>query len=122
MTLIKGTLDSFSETGTEGIIWSVYEDGKQGYNGFHCLKKSDHLTIFDPTDTSVVLWDGNIDLEYKRNYYPFPANPQYGQQAIQGLWVNGIQRDVEPDDWGKWFFNHYPCELIKKTTENDKFI
>jgi len=113
MTSIKGKLEPFFETGTEGVIWSVYEDGKEGYDALQCLDEGDYLTIFDPADLTKIVWEGNIDLEYERNYHPFPMNPQYGQQAIMGMWVHGIQRDVEPDDWGTWFFKYYPCELIK---------
>jgi hypothetical protein len=113
MTSIKGKCDPFFETGTEGVIWSVYEDGKEGYDGLQCLDEGDYLTIFDPAKPKEVVWEGNIDLEYERNYHPFPMNPEYGQQAIMGMWVHGIQRDVEPDDWGTWFFKEYPCELIK---------
>ena len=110
--VIKGRLDPFFETGTEGVIWSVYDDTKEGYDGLYCLDQGDYLTIFDPEDTNKVVWEGNIDLEYERNYHPYPMNPQYGQQAIGGLWVHGIQRDVEPDTWGTWFCKHYPCEMI----------
>src|ERR1035437_4635359 len=113
MSTIKGELEPFFETGTEGIIWAVYEDGKEGYNGLHILKKGDSLTIFSPENPEIVEWEGDIDLEYERNYQPYPMNPEYGQQVIDGLWVNGIQRDVVPHIWGKWFFNHYPCELEK---------
>ena len=113
MTPIKGKCDPYFETGTEGVIWSVYEDGKEGYDGLHCLNEGDYLTIFDPADSTKVVWEGNIDLEYERNYLPFPMNPEYGQQAIMGMWVHGIQRNVEPDDWGTWFFKAYPAEVIK---------
>ena len=117
MTSIKGTLQAFSETGTEGIIWSIYEDGREGYDGLNGLHGGDHLTIFHPGNPGIVIWEGNIDLEYERNYHPYPMNPQYGQQAIQGMWVHGIQRDVDPDTWGNWFFKEYPAELIKKTSQ-----
>ena len=117
MTSIKGTLQAFSETGTEGIIWSIYEDGREGYDGLNGLHGGDHLTIFHPGNPGIVIWEGNIDLEYERNYHPYPMNPQYGQQAIQGMWVRGIQRDVDPDTWGNWFFKEYPAELIKKTSQ-----
>jgi hypothetical protein len=113
MTTIKGKLEPFFETGTEGVVWSVFEDGVQGYDALHCLYQGDYLTIFDPEDPTKVVWEGNIDLEFERNYEKFPMNPQYGQQAVMGMWVHGIQSDVEPDDWGTWFFKQYPAELIK---------
>ena len=113
MKMVKGNLEAFFETGTEGVIWSLYDDTKEGYEGLNCLDQGDYLTIFDPEDKNKVVWEGNIDLEYERNYHPYPLNPQYGQQAIGGLWVHGIQRDVEPDTWGKWFYKQYPAEVIK---------
>ena len=113
MNTIKGKLDPFFETGTEGVIWSLYEDGKEGYDALVILDQGDYLTIFDPEDSTKVVWEGNIDLEYERNYHPYPMNPKYGQQAVMGYWVHGIQRDVEPDDWGIWFFKAYPGEVIK---------
>jgi hypothetical protein len=113
MTTIKGKCDPFFETGTEGVIWSLYEDGKEGYDALQVIDQGDYLTIFDPENPTKVVWEGNIDLEWERNYHPYPMNPQYGQQAIMGMWVHGIQRNVEPDDWGTWFFKAYPAELIK---------
>ena len=113
MSPIKGKLEPYFETGTDGTIWAVYEDGKEGYDGLHILKKGDNLIIFQPENPGIVIWEGNIDLEYERNYHPYPMNPQYGQQAIYGVWVHGFQRDVLPEEWGTWFFKHYPCELKK---------
>jgi hypothetical protein len=113
MTAIIGKLDPFSETGTEGVIWSLHENGKEGYDGLHCLGEGDHLTVYDPVDNTKVVWQGNIDLEYERNYRPFPMNPEYGQQEVGGMWVHGIQRTVTPEDWGTWFYKQYPAELVK---------
>lgn len=113
MTTIKGKLEAFSETGTEGVIWSLHEDDKDGYDGLHPIDQGDYLTIFDPEHPTKIVWEGNLDLEWERNYHPFPGNPQYGQQAIFGMWVHGIQRNVEPDDWGTWFFKEFPAEMIK---------
>lgn len=109
---LKGKLDAFFETGTEGIIWSVIEDGKEGYDGLHPLGEGDLLTVLDPVDGKFV-WEGNVNYEWERNFRNYPGNPEFGQQEIGGMWVHGIQENVEPDDWGKWFFKQYPCELIK---------
>jgi hypothetical protein len=113
MNIIKGTLDPFAETGTEGIIWSLIDETKSGYDGLFILDNGDYLVVLDPEDSSKIVWEGHIDLEYDRNLTPYPMNPQYSQQAIQGCWVHGIQTDVDPDDWGTWFFKQYPAKLVK---------
>lgn len=118
MTTIKGQLEPFYETGTEGVIWSMYGDGECGecgddYDALQSLNDGDYLTIFDPIDTTKVVWEGNIDLEYETNYRPYPMNPDYGQQCVLGHWVHGIQRDVNPEQWASWFFNHYKAEYTE---------
>ena len=113
MSLIKGTLDPFFETGTEGICWCIYEDGKTGYEGLELLKPGDYLTVFDPADLDRILWEGEVDFDYKSNLTMIPSNPQYSLQAIDGYWVNGIQIDVDPKIWMMWFNGMYPAELIK---------
>lgn len=111
--MIKGKLEPFFETGTEGVIWSVYEDGKEGYDGLNCLEYGDFLKIFDPADATKVIWEGRIDYDWEINYRPYPMNPEYGQQAVYGYWVHGLQKDVLPEDWGLWFIKQYPAELKK---------
>lgn len=110
---IKGKLEPFFETGTEGIIWSVTEDGKEGYDSLHSLDEGDLLTVLVPDGSGAVVWEGNINYEWKRNFRNYPGNPDHGQQEIGGMWVHGIQENVEPDDWGMWFYKQYPCELVK---------
>ena len=109
--IIKGKLEPFFETGTEGTIWSVYEDGKEGHNGLHCLEYGDFLRIFDSEETTKVVWEGRIDYDWKINFRPYPMNPEYGQQEVLGFWVHGIQKDVNPEVWGTWFFKQYPAEM-----------
>jgi hypothetical protein len=113
MTTIKGMLEPFFETGTEGIIWSVIDEDDNGYESLHCLGRGDYLAIFDKADPANLVWYGNIDFEYERNKRPLPHNPGYSQQAVLGYWVHGLQKDVEPEQWGTWFSEYYPCELIK---------
>lgn len=109
--VIKGKLDAYFETGTEGVIWSLLEQGKEGYHGLNCLEDGDYLTILDHDNN--VIWEGNIDFEYERNYIPFPSNPSYGQQCVRGLWVHGIQKDVDPETWADWFLEGRSALLIK---------
>lgn len=110
--IIKGKLDPFFETGTEGVIWSLYEDGKEGYDGLRPLYNGDYLMVFHPEDDSLV-WEGNINFEYERNFRNYPTNPEYGQQEVFGFWIHGLQENVSPEDWGTWFFKSYPANLIR---------
>jgi hypothetical protein len=112
--VIEGKLEAFFETGTEGIIWSVYEDGKEGYDGLHSLEDGDYLMVFHPDDDSLV-WEGNISLEYVRNYRPYQSNPECGQQEVLGRWVHGLQDNVDPEIWATWFLENYPSKLVKST-------
>lgn len=110
---VSGVLDPFFETGTEGVIWSVYDPRKGGYDGLNCLKDGDHLTVFEP-DGETVRWQGVVKLEYKRRFRPYPANPQYGQQEVLGFWVHGLQEGLAPTVWAKMFFDRLPCLLVTK--------
>lgn len=112
MTTIAGVLDAYFETGTEGVIWSVYEDGKTGYDGLNCLHLGDHLTIYDKKDRNNIVWHGNIDFEYDSNKKPYPFNPRCSQQTVAGMWVHGLQVGVDTEKWAKWFIEGYPCEFI----------
>jgi hypothetical protein len=121
MAKIKGMLEAFWETGTEGVIWSVIDDhitmlpdGYRSYEDIHSLKDGDWLAIFNDAARTKILWEGRIDLEYKRNYTPYPRNPQYGQQAVGGMWVHGLQRDLSPEAWFELFKNRKHCTLEKQ--------
>jgi hypothetical protein len=107
LTRVVGTLEPYFETGTEGIVWSLHTSGVPGYDGLNCLKKGDDLLVYNPDGTA--LWAGEIDLEYQRCHQPFPMNPQYGKQAINNMWVNGIQADVDPETWFGWFQSGLPA-------------
>ncbi len=98
--LIRNEVDThlraFFETGTEGIIWSIFTED-QGYDGLFGLKDGDELTVYS-SDKKIIIWKGIIQLEYERLYEPYPANPQYGQQLIFNRWVHGFQVGLEPDE------------------------
>ncbi len=113
MQIIEGKLDAFYETGTEGVIWSVYENGKYGYEALNILNYGDYLRIYSNQDRNEIIWEGNIYLDWEINWRKYPNNPKYGQQEVLGYWVHGIQKDVEPTTWGRWFFSGLPAQLIK---------
>lgn len=115
---VSGILDPFFETGTEGVIWSIYDPRcalGEPYEGLHDLKNGDHLTVYE-RDGITVRWKGTIKLEYKRNWRPYPMNPQYGQQEVLGFWVHGLQEDLSPEDWARMFFDKLPAVLRRRGT------
>lgn len=110
--MIKGTLEGWSETGTEGMVWCVEEDGKEGYNALNPLRDGDHLRILSD---DILIWEGVIDLEYETGYRPYPMNPEYGQQCACGFWVRGNQKGFEIENWAKLFLSKPPlrAELVR---------
>lgn len=112
MKTIKGELEPFWETGTEGVLWALDDKKTKDYQSLHILKNGDYLKVFDSNNQ--VHWEGEIQLEYERNYRSFPMNPQYGQQALLGCWIHGLQNNLEPEFWGKMFFNKMKAELTRK--------
>lgn len=104
---VAGRLTPFFETGTEGVIWSLTLPGVPGYDGLVCLKPGDALFIYK--EAGGLHWKGRVDLEYQRRHRPFPLNPQYGQQEINGFWVHGFQKDLSPEDWATPFFEGAPA-------------
>ena len=96
---VSGLLEPFFETGTEGIVWSVYDPRQLGgsYEGLHPLQDGDELTIYSE-DGSQILWQGTIQLEYKE--YPYE--------------IQGIQANVDHKVWAKMFFDELPAILKKR--------
>lgn len=107
-TSIVGKLEGFFETGTEGVCWAVYEDGKTGYEGLHFIKTGQHLKVWDPTngrsvfDERVVL-DTKIGRRLLTDFNP-QAMKGVKQQCALEMWVHGIQTGWDPDEWAKLFF------------------
>ena len=102
---IVGVLEPYFETGCEGIIWSVIEDGKRGYEGLHTIKEGDHLVIYG--ENSEILFEGDINCDYQIGWTEYPLNLGHGQPSALGCWIHWTQRDWQPDDWAKLFFHPY---------------
>lgn len=59
--VIYGALEPFFETGTEGVVWSVHEYGKPGYEGLYYLKGGDRLRVYSSVRNGEVEWEGAVD-------------------------------------------------------------
>jgi len=116
MTTVRGRLEAYFETGTEGVYWSLVDPGRPGYDGLWTLRNGDQLRIIDTTDET--LWSGEIQFEYTTNWQPYPMNPEHGQQAVQGFWVHGLQEDFDPDRWATLFLQSYRAELEPGSAQN----
>lgn len=102
---IRGTLEDFFETGCEGVMWAVYEDGKSGYDALNILEQDDWLRITD--EHGKVLFEGFIDCDRKKGWHEYPMNPGHGQPCALGMWIHWTQKGWEPDDWARLFFRRH---------------
>lgn len=96
-----GVLDWFAETGTEGMIWILSEDGKSGYDSIVVLEAGDYLKVFREDDS--VLFAGIIVPDYEAGKTPSPFNPEYSKPCALGFWIHWTQRGWQPDDWARLF-------------------
>ncbi len=111
-------LDPFFETGTEGVVWAINRLGVPGYDCLRCLKNGDGLKVLNAGYNPLnVLWQGVVKLEYQRETKPYAFNPAYHKQEVGGVWVNGLQEDIDPDEWVNLFFTHRPAWYRSSTQD-----
>ncbi len=117
-TSIVGRLDGYVETGTEGVVWCVLEDGRKGYDGLFTIRDGDRLKIWDPS-TGRSVFDEQIKLDLKIGHVPYHTKTNAGQQLAMGMCVHGIQSGWDPDEWARLFFRAaeetvFRAELTRK--------
>lgn len=95
---LKGKLELFYEQGLEGTAWAFYEDGKQGYDALHSLRKGDILTIFNKAGRK--MWKGKINFDGEL-------------QKIRSFgYAYGMQKRIAMKKWIKMFKDERRAELI----------
>jgi len=109
---VRGRLEAFFETGTEGIIWSLHDSSLPAYDGLWPLYDGDQLQVIDGDG-----WQGVVNLEYHRNHQESPYGG-IGGQVASGFWVHGFQDDLDPDVWAKMFFDGYRAILTPGPTSH----
>ncbi|MDP3999046.1 MAG: hypothetical protein Q8P76_00425 [bacterium] len=96
-----GVLAGYFETGTEGQIWVLLEDGKEGYDAMKLIELGDHLRIYG--EDNKILFDGKIIPDFEIGRTPYPLNPKYGQPSALGFWIHWTQKGFTADDWARFF-------------------
>lgn len=99
--LFRGVLDWWAETGTEGVVWVLSEDGKTGYDSMVFPEAGDYLKVFDADGS--ILFAGVIVPDFEAGKTPLPFNPEYSKPSALGFWIHWTQRGWQPDDWAKLF-------------------
>ena len=99
---IRGFLEPFYETGTEGVVWSLKDPGLPGYHSLHALEDGDELRVLD--DAGGTLWEGVVRLDRTTDLLPRSPGGEPVQQAVRGFWVHGQQQGMDAEAWGEMFF------------------
>lgn len=123
---MKGICFLHNETGTEGGWWAMQEDGfvtESGhwdYAGLRYLEEDDDFTVF--ADDGSVLWHGIVHQDTKTGAIPHSilrkgkvvVDRSWKQQAVGGMWVHWLQKDMDPDAWDELFRGRYRCVLKRE--------
>ncbi len=96
--VIFGSLEPFSETGTEGIVWSVDEYGKSGYDSLNMLEKGDLLTVYSSVSEGDLEWKGRV--HFRRSSDPVKIGGVHQ--------TRNIPEHMNPDRWLQMCFDNRP--------------
>jgi hypothetical protein len=112
----EGVLEAWIETGTEGAVWTLAEDGPgDSYARMRPIETGDHLTVWLPDGRTV--FEGVAAPDRRAGWQEYPLNPGHGQAAALGLWIHWTQRGWDPDAWAGLFLLHDPplrARLVKR--------
>lgn len=119
MNKYEGVLYAWFETGLEGLVWTLLEDDKEGYDALHEIENGDRLIIYlDGVSDGIgfegsngefftvkdgVLFDGIIDEDHEAGMTVSPFNPAHRQPSALGFWIHWTQKGWRPDSWASLF-------------------
>ena len=108
----SGKLEIFSETGTEGLVWTFHpDDKKDDVYGWIVINEGDRLRVGNLFD-GIIHKDRATNFVLYRDTFKCPADyatrfPEWwqhaGQQLVSGFWVHWTQPGVAPEEWLRWF-------------------
>ncbi|MCP8900059.1 hypothetical protein [Gilvimarinus xylanilyticus] len=99
-TPVFGLLIEYFETGTEGVVWALQQDGTAGYEGLIILEPGDQVDIFNHNGQKV--YGGIIVPDYSIGARQRPGST-ISQPVALGRWAHWIQSGFEPDVWAEYF-------------------
>lgn len=103
--IIHGALEPFFETGTEGVIWSIQEYGKNGYDALNDIKSGDTLTVFSAVTNGEIDWEGRMDFD-ANGPASFKATDWYTATVAR------LPKHIEPADWQKLTWQKRPVLVM----------
>ena len=109
---VRGVLLAYFETGLEGTMWAMQEEGVEGYDGLHFLEPGDQIEIFAPGGKLIFQGSIDPDREAGKRTRPFTS---YEQPSALGLWIHWTQRGWVPDDWATLFCSEEHIGVLKKS-------
>ena len=112
LKVYEGILFPFFETGTEGLVWALQQDGVCGYEGLVCLGEDDLVTI--RSAKGEVLFEGAIKKDYATGAIPRYEGATHTQVTALGYWVHWSQAGFAPDDWAKLFLDESNRATIRR--------
>jgi hypothetical protein len=102
---IEGKLEAFSEQGSEGTHWAIYDNQKEkgdGYHRLHMVDQGDRLLVFKGNR---IYWEGTV----KWQKLTHPAQTYLARYGT----VHGLQEGMHPEKWAKMFFDGMDAMLVK---------
>ncbi len=120
----KGILFGWFETGTEGTVWTLQENGEKDYDGLQTIEEGDFLRIYN--GKGKVIFSNFITADLKAGWKEYPKNPGHGQPCALNRWVHWTQKGWKPDNWAMLFlkedFGEKPlrAELIKPSRHRNE--